>query len=116
MTKEQIIEARNHIAELGGYKKITNFIPDVWDNGKRKITSLSFDKPTMFGELMNVVSDIEQSKDLIIDVKRCQCSIIKMHLTRNQKFINIDGGTSKQMAIFKALSELYNTTLVFDNL
>ena len=39
-----------------------------------------------------------------------------MKKDKREKFINIDGGASKQMAIFKALSELYNTTLVFDNL
>lgn len=106
MSTEQILEARNFIAELGGYKLITNYPPNVWSNGSKKLISISFDKPKLYGTLMEIVSKVEQEKDLIIEVKRYQCSISKMHLTRNQKIIEVDGETSKQKAVFQALAKL----------
>lgn len=106
MSAEQISEARNNIAKLGGYELITDFPPHIWSNGKKRILNISFDKPKSYLVLLEIVEKIEQEKDLIIEIKRNQCSISKMHLTRNQKFIDVDGETSKQKAIFQALAKL----------
>lgn len=102
----QLQKQREKIAELGGYKKITNFTPDVWQNGYKRITSISFDKPKMMGDLMDIVDDLEQSKDLIIEIKRCQCTIKKMHLTSHRTIIDVADDVSKQNAIFSALFQL----------
>ena len=106
MTTEEIIEARESIAKLGGYELITVFPPNIWSNGRKRILNISFDKPKSYAVLLEILEKIEQENDLIIEVKRNECSISKMHLTRNQKFITIDGENSKQQAVFQALSKL----------
>lgn len=106
INKMELQEKREKIAMLGGYKLITNFPPHVWQNSYKKLTSISFDKDKMFGDLIRIVDDLEHSHDLIIEVKRSQCTIKKMHLTSNKTIIDVDGEGSKQTAIFEALCQL----------
>ena len=102
--KTELVKKREAIALLGGYKIITNYPPNVWSNGKNKITNISFDKPKMYKELMDIVSKLEIENDLIIEIKRFQCNIKQMYFTSNRTFISVDGVDSKQKAIFLALS------------
>jgi len=99
-------EKREKIAQLGGYKLITNFPPHVWQNSYKKLTSISFDKDKMFGDLIRIVDDLEHNHNLIIEIKRSQCTIKKMHLTSHKTIIDVDGEGSKQTAIFEALCQL----------
>lgn len=108
-------EKREKIAVLGGYKLITNFPPHIWQNFQYKITTISFDKDKMFGYLMRIVNDLEQRHDLIIEVKRDQCTIKKMHLTSSRTLVDVDGQGSKQSAIFEALSQLEIIGNIHDN-
>ena len=95
------------IAEFGGYKLITEFPPNVYQKGNKRLTSISFHKPKMFGELMNLVDYLEQKYDLYIAVKRKQCIIQKMHLTSNRTIVNIEG-KSKQDAVWLAVVDFIN--------
>ena len=108
MNKMNLQEKREKIAALAGFEQITNFPPHIWRSGNLNINSISFDKPKMLSTLMNIVDDLEQSKDLIIEIKRHQCTIKKMHLTSHKTIIDVDGEGSKQNAIFNALAQLHD--------
>jgi hypothetical protein len=99
-------EKREKIAKLGDYKLITNFQPHVWQSNYSRVRSIAFDKHKNFGELIKIVDYLEQKHDLIIEIKRDQCIIKKMHLTSNRTLHCTDGMGSKQMAIFEALCKI----------
>ena len=99
-------QKREHIARLGDYKLTTNHHPHIWQSSYSQVTSISFDKPKMFGDLIKIVEYLEKKDDLIIEIKRSQCTIKKMHLTSHRTIVAIDGKGSKQSAIFEALLHL----------
>lgn len=106
MEVKTLQQKRERIAELGGFVKATNYPPHVWKNGNKILTNISFDKPNMMNALMGIVDHIEQSKNLIVEIKRHECIIKEMHLTSHRTIVSVDGDGSKQNAIFNAVSYL----------